>query len=180
MLRDLVSFGPMFVFTKSDTKYTYLNAVKPGTYIYYGPIYYANGAAVGQCYCMGTIRFEVKAGVITDLGNALQALPTPTAPYSVGTQEMMRQNEKRRAEGKDPIWTPPALAYGVPDSLAALPTVKAEFYASGKLNNYFTVPVERMPPIPGVLDYRRDTVIDVRSGAELPNPAIVTQVRIKR
>ncbi|MFM5886235.1 MAG: hypothetical protein ACKOQ3_13085, partial [Novosphingobium sp.] len=164
-LRDMVSFGPMFVFAKSETQFTYLTAVKPGTYIYYGPMYYApNLAPAGQCYCMGTVRFEVKGGVITDLGNALAALPQLTPPYSVGTQAMLAQNEERKAKGKDPLWTPPALAYGVPASLKALPAVQAELHASGKLNNHFGLPIDRMPPIPGVLGYRRDTVLDLRTG----------------
>lgn len=180
-LRDMVAYGPMFVFGKSETRFTYLTAVKPGTYVYYGPMYYAPGLApAGQCYCMGTVRFEVKAGAITDLGNSLAALPQIAPPYSVGTQAMLKQNEERRAKGKEPVWSPPALAYGVPDSLKALPAVKAELVANGKLNNYFGVPIDRMPPIPGVLDYRRDTVIDARTGADLPNPPIRTQVRIKK
>lgn len=180
-LRDLAPFGPMFVFGKSETQFTYLTAVKPGTYVYYGPMYYAPGLApAGQCFCMGTVRFAVKAGEITDLGNALQALPAIAAPYSVGTQAMLKQIEERKAKGKEPLWNPPALAHGVPDSLKALPAVKAELHASGKLNNFFGVPIDRMPPIAGVLDYRRDTVIDARTGADVANPPIRTQVRIKK
>lgn len=180
-LRDMIAYGPMFVFGKSETQFTYLTAVKPGTYIYYGPMYYAPGLApAGQCYCMGTVRFEVKEGTITDLGNSLAALPRVTAPYSVGTQAMLKMNDERKAKGKDPVWNPPALAYGVPDSLKSLPAVKAELVANGKINNHFGLPIDRMPPIPGILDYRRDTVIDARTGAEVPNPSIRTQVRIKK
>lgn len=180
-LRDMVGYGPMFVFGKTETAFSYLTAVKPGTYIYYGPLYWApNMPPAGQCYCMGTVRFEVKAGAITDLGNALQALPKTAPPYSVGTQAMMVMNEERKAKGKDPVWTPPALAYGVPDSLKALPAVQAELHASGKLNNYFGLPIDRMPPIQGILGYRRDTVIDERTGTDLPNPSIRTQVKIKK
>jgi hypothetical protein len=181
LLRDMVSFGPMFVYTKSDTLYTYLNAVKPGVYIYYGPLLYGPAQPpAGQCYCMGTVQFEVKAGQITDLGNALMALPVPTVPYSVGTQAMLLQNQERAAKGKGPVWAAPQLAFGVPDSLKALPAVQVEFHASGKLNNYFGVPIDRMPPIPGILSYRRDTVIDARTGSDVPNPPIMTQVRIKK
>lgn len=180
-LRDMVGFGPMFVFSKNDTQFSYLTAVKPGTYIYYGPLISApNVAPAGQCFCMGTVKFEVKAGAVTDLGNSLLALPKPAAPYSVGSQAVMKQNEERKAKGKDPIWNPPELTYGVPDSLKAIPAERAEFHASGKLNNYFGVPIDRMPPIAGVLDYRRDTVVDVRAGTDVPNPPILTQVRLKK
>lgn len=180
-LRDMVGYGPMFIYSKTPAQFSYLTAVKPGTYIYYGPVYYAPGLApAGQCYCMGTVRFEVKAGVITDLGNALQALPAVAPPFSVGAQAVQAMNEERKAKGKDPVWTPPALAYGVPDTLKALPAVQAELFASGKLNNYFGMPIDRMPPIPGILAYRRDNVIDARTGTDVPNPPIRTQVRIKK
>lgn len=181
LLRDSVSFGPMYVFNKGENHFTYLNSAKPGTYVYYGPVLYGAGVPPGgQCYCMGSVKFVVKPGVITDLGNSLQALPTPTVPYSVGTMAMLKQNEERAAKGKDPAFAPPTLAYGVPASLSALPAVPAEFHASGKLNNFFLLPIDRMAPIAGVLGYRRDTVFDLRTGTDVPSPSMVTQVRIKK
>lgn len=180
LMRDMFGFGPMFVFSKSDTQFAYLNAVKPGTYIYYGPLLYAPGQPVGgYCYCMGTVRFEVKPGVITDLGNFLIAGSKAAPPYDYSTLMFMKQNEERAAKGKD-TWVPPELKFGLPETLGKYPSARAEFQASGKLNNFFGVLVTRMPPIPGVLDYRRDTVIDARTGAEVASPLIVTQVRIKK
>lgn len=181
IMRDMVSFGPMYVYSKSDTQVTYLNAVKPGTYIFYGHLLYMPGQPVGgSCYCMGTVRFEVKAGVITDLGNSLIAAAKLTPPYDYSTLMGIKQNEERIAKGKEPLWVPQAVAYGIPVSLGKLPAVRAELQASGKLNNYFGVLITRMPPIPGVLDYRRDLVIDARTGTEVASPLIVTQVRIKK
>ena len=118
-LRDTVSYGPMFVFNKSETQFNYLTKVKPGTYIYYGPLYFVEGyPPAGACYCMGTVRFEVKAGVITDLGNFLTAGPKPAPPYDVGMQMVMKMNEERAAKGKDPILPiPKEVSYGLPDSL---------------------------------------------------------------
>jgi hypothetical protein len=180
-LRDMVSFGPMFVFSKAETRFSYMTAVKPGSYIYYGPLYYAPGVPpAGQCYCMGTVRFEVKAGIVTDLGNFLGAAPKPAAPYDVSTLFWMKENEERAAKGKPPVFAPQELAYGLPDSLKSWPSAQAEFHASGKLNNYFGITITRMPPVPGVLDYRRDAVIDARTGTEVPSPTIYTQVRIKK
>lgn len=186
-LRDMVSFGPMFVFSKEpdSDRFNYLNKVKPGTYIYYGPLLMQPGmAAGGLCYCMGTVQFEVKPGVITDLGNFLIAAPTPTRNWDVASVEAWRRAEEKAAKTGKLLEAPglgvPALAYGVPASLKALPVVQAEFRASGKLNNYFALPITRMPPIPGVLDYRRDTVIDLRTGLDVPNPPITTQVKLKK
>lgn len=180
-LRDQVGFGPMFIYNKSETKFTYLNAVKPGTYVYYGPMMLMPGAApAGMCYCMGTVQFEVKPGVITDLGNFLIAAPKAAPPYDYATIEAMRRAEERKAKGKDDAALALELAFGVPETLKALPSVQADFRASGKINNFYNLPISRIQPIAGVLDYRRDTVIDLRTGADVPNPKIVTQVRIKR
>ncbi|MEQ1540789.1 MAG: hypothetical protein ABL926_00905 [Novosphingobium sp.] len=180
-LRDMVSFGPMFIYNKAPTRFTYLTSVKPGTYIYYGPLMYSPGLVpAGQCYCMGTVKFDVKAGVVTDIGNFLVAAPKPAPPYDVTAQFWQDYNAKREAKGKAPVLVTPELAYGVPDSLKGWPSVQAEFHASGKLNNYFGTVITRMPPIPGVLDYRRDTVIDARTGTAVPNPPIRTQVKLKK
>lgn len=179
-LRDMVGVGPMYVFSKAEARFSYLTGLKPGTYIYYGPIVYAPGTPVGgMCFCMGTVKFEVKAGVITDLGNSLLVAPRAVPPYDVNTQLAMRMIEERAAKGKEPALPMPELAFGLPETIKAWPSVQAELHASGKLNNYFAITISRMPPIPGVLDYRRDTVIDARTGQDVPNPPIVTQQKIK-
>lgn len=179
---DTVSFGPMFVFSKTETQYNYLTKVKPGTYVYYGPVFYgANGAMSGLCYCMGTVKFEVKPGVITDLGNFLAAAPKAAPPFDVNAQMVIKMNEERAVKGKDPILPVPSqIAYGMPESLKSHTSAQAEFHASGKLNNYYKILVTRIAPIPGVLGYRRDTVIDLRNGHDVPNPPIETQVKIKK
>lgn len=186
-LRDTVSFGPMFIFSKDEAagRFNYLAAVKPGTYIYYGPVLMQPGGIVGgQCFCMGTVRFEVKAGVITDLGNFLIAAPEAVKDWDVASAEAWRRAEEKAAKKGEPVEAPgltrPKLAFGVPDSLKVLPAVQAEFHAHGKLNNYHALMFTRMAPIPGVLAYRRDTVIDLRTGQDVPNPVIKTQVKIKK
>ncbi|MEY4238762.1 MAG: hypothetical protein RL339_1363 [Pseudomonadota bacterium] len=186
-LRDMVSFGPMFIYSKDEAanRFNYLNAVKPGTYIYYGPVLMQPGGITGgMCFCMGTVRFEVKPGVITDLGNFLIAAPEPVKDWDVASADAWRRAEEKAAKKGEAVEAPgvgrPPLAFGVPDSLQALPAVQAEFQAHGKLNNYYALMFTRMPPIPGVLAYRRDTVIDLRTGQDVPNPVIKTQVKIKK
>lgn len=186
-LRDMVNFGPMFIYSKDDTvgRFNYLNQVKPGTYIFYGPLLMQPGmVSGGLCFCMGTVKFEVKAGVITDLGNYLFAAPTQTKNWDVASVEAWRRAEEKAAKKGEPVeapgMAPPALAFGVPDSLKGLPVVQAEFHAHGKLNNYYALPITRMQPVPGVLGYRRDTVIDLRTGQDVPSPVIKAQVKIKK
>lgn len=186
-LRDLVAFGPMYIYSKDEasSRFNYLTAVKPGTYIYYGPVLMQPGVATGGiCYCMGTVRFEVKPGVITDLGNFLIAAPEQVKNWDVANVAAWRRAEEKAAKKGEAVEPPfparPALAYGVPSSLKALPAVQAEFQAHGKLNNYYALMFTRIAPIPGVLAYRRDTVINLRTGQDVPSPAITTQVKIKK
>ncbi|MGE8141937.1 hypothetical protein ACQKOE_08180 [Novosphingobium sp. NPDC080210] len=187
-LRDMASFGPMFIYNKDEAapRFNYLTAVKPGTYIYYGPVLMQPGVvAGGQCMCMGTVRFEVKPGVITDLGNFLVAAPDSVKGWDVVSVEAWKRAEEKAAKKGEPVEAPvqqrPKLAFGgVPETLKDLPVVQAEFHAHGKLNNYYALMFTRMPPIPGILAYRRDTVIDLRTGQDVPNPVIKTQVKIKK
>lgn len=96
------------------------------------------------CMCMGTVAFDVLPGKVTNLGaTLLDKTPSPSVDMTV------------------------------PDSLKAWPVMPAELHAHGKFNNYFRVIVNRMPAIPGVLSYRRDTVIDERTGQALLNPKLV-------
>jgi hypothetical protein len=183
-LRDSFFFGPMFIYAKSEAGFSYLNAVKPGTYIWYGAMVLApEGGAFGTCACMGTISFEVKPGVVTDLGNFLAAAPEPGKAHDFAVFSAWQRAEEKAAKSGKPVENPlfrPALAFGLPDSLKGWGSVQAEFHASGKLNNYYGVPITRLPPIAGVLGYRRDTVIDLRTNTDVPNPRIVTQARIKK
>lgn len=169
-LRGMVVAGPLVRYTKKDRN-TYLQEVKPGTYIW------AGGGPTGPiCLCMGTVKFEAKAGTITNLGNMLQALPrTDLEPVKRLTpaeiKAIKRQNDLL------PPGSQPNMA--VPDSLKAWPVVEAELHAAGKMNNLWSMTVGRLAPIPGVLSYRRDTVIDERTGQALPNPKLVSMQKPK-
>lgn len=180
-LRGSESYGPFFVYAKGGDTFSYFNSVKPGTWIYYGPMLSgANGSAAGECFCLGTVRFEVKPGVITDLGNALSNAPQWDADADVGRLLIKETNQKRIAAGKEPLPDHKGpVSYGVPASLAAWPSVRAELHASPKMNNFFGATVSRMAPIPGVLAYHRDVVVDERTGQELPSPTIVNRAKIK-
>lgn len=179
-LRDMVSFGPMFVFSKTDTRFDYLNAVKPGTYIYYGMVMAApNMPAAGICNCMGSVKFEVKAGKVTDLGNFLYAAPKGEPPFDYATLQAQKWAAERKAKGKDVPAINSEIAFGLPESLKDWPVEKAEFQASGKINNFFLLPITRLAPVPGVLAYRRDTVVDVKTGQDLPNPVIKSVLKPK-
>jgi hypothetical protein len=182
-LRDMESFGPMFVFGKGEGDVAYLNSVKPGTYVWYGPMSIApNGAVDGSCFCLGTVQFEVKAGSVTDLGNLLESLPQWSEQHDVPRMKLAAANAKQLASGGAPLVTfaPIAPKSGLPASMAGWPRLEPVFKASPKMNNYFGTTISRLPPIPGVLAYRRDTVIDARSGQDVESSTLLSRQKIKK
>ncbi|WP_226019144.1 hypothetical protein [Novosphingobium sp. FKTRR1] len=181
-LRDQVMFGPMNVYAKGETV-SYLEAVKPGTYIWYGPVLGGPGLpSGGVCMCMGSVKFAVKAGAVTSLGNALAVLPHWDEDSDVARLTAKEQAAKRAAAGKEPAKTLAlgALRYDVPASLKDWPQEQAELHASPKMNNYLGILISRLAPIPGVLAYHRDVVVDARTGEELSNPTLVSRAKIKK
>lgn len=159
------SFGPTYVYSKDGGTYAYLEAVKPGTYIWYGPVFYgAKQGYLGQCYCMGTIKFDVAPGVITNLGNSLFAMPrweddkgspVPQIKENSGLNGFVVELPQESGE----------LDYTLPATLASQTSVVPEFSAVGKINNFYRQMIARIAPIDGVIAYDRDRVIDLRAEA---------------
>lgn len=153
-----VERGPQF--SDEAEGYTYLIAVQPGTYVLYGPVgapaaagAFAALSGVGPptCLCMGSVRFEARAGQIVDIG---------TIRYPVTDDE----DEVSATRLASIELRPPSAAMALPARLHGLPVVRAELRAADKMPNYFGVQIDRHPAVRGVLAYRRDIVIDVRTG----------------
>lgn len=159
-LRMIVSFGPQFVFDKTeapDKSFSYLIEVEPGEYTWFGPMLYLPGTPVfGQCYCMGSVKFEAKAGQITSLGDFLSLGWADRAALEQSTFERELLPD-RPAQPTD---------WSIPASLAQYPNAKADLRAAGKRNNFLRALVGRIPPVPGVLAYDRDVPIDLVGQAE--------------
>lgn len=165
--RTALQFGPDFAYIKdkANERYSYAMAVKPGTYIWYGPVLFDPGQGfVGLCYCMGSVRFEVKPGVVTNVGNFLTAAPLAEQQKSAPLLDIRHNGGWTGFKVEVPTASVP-VDYGVPASLDKWPVEQAVFTASGKFNNIYGVMVSRLPPVPGVLAYDRDRVIDAKSGA---------------
>ena len=81
---------------------------------------------------MGSVKFTVRAGEITDLGT--QMLSGGMEPAHHGTAVDARLKD----------W----------------PLHPADYRAVGKLPNYYGVKLDRINAIPGVISYRRDQIID--------------------
>lgn len=163
--RNAVTFGPEFVFSKDKEggSYSYLMKAKPGTYAYYGPVFFnAQAGYTGMCYCMGSVQFVVKAGLITDLGNFLTAAPD-TSQQAVAPAKKIIASGAFISTKVDPnASTMGPVRFGLPESLKAVPSAQGDFHAAGKMDNFFGLTISRLPPIPGVLGYQRDKVIDLK------------------
>jgi hypothetical protein len=140
-------------FFKEKPVFGFLVAVKPGTYAVYGSIVVTPNGAVGTCMCMGTVKFDAKPGEIVDLGIfASPGIGIGERPPRLKPYDKPLQSELRRFDGP------------LPARLQGLPVRPAEFRAAGKFPNYFGVTIDRFAPMPGVLSYWRDTIIDDRTG----------------
>lgn len=156
------SFGPTFVFSKDGGGYAYLEALKPGTYIWYGPAFLGKQGYLGQCYCMGTVKFTVAPGVITNLGNMLFALPRWEQDRGAPTPEI-KENSGLNGFVIDLPQQSGPINVDLPPALAAYPSAVPEFSAVGKINNFYGQMIARIAPIDGVIAYDRDRVIDLRA-----------------
>lgn len=147
------------VFDKGGPKTAHLIAVPPGTYRLYGQIFEAGGT--GFCLCMGSVQFDAAAGTITDMGTMrypkAEALKDKVDPSWNGLTPGKGGLTVMRVEPAD------AKTY-IPPKLASLPRVAASYRAAGKIDNFFGVMVDRLTILPGVLTYRRDEVIDEKTG----------------
>ncbi|MCW3848448.1 hypothetical protein OF829_14500 [Sphingomonas sp. LB-2] len=145
-------------FFKAKPVFGFLIAVKPGTYSIYGSVLMTGNGFGGICLCMGTVKFDAKPGEIVDLGifathGVAVGGPFPRMePYGHPLPTELR-----------PFDGPP------PAPLQGLPVHPAVLRAAGKFPNYFGVTIDRIHPMQGVLSYRRDTIIDERTGQPLAN-----------
>jgi hypothetical protein len=157
--RDMAAIGRNPPFTKeADDSYTFLIAVAPGTYTFYGQRDLTATGWFGVCMCMGSLRFEAPAGQIVDLG-------TMTYPGLEATGANGAHGFAFTETGRPSIAiVPPADGASLPARLAGLPVVRARFRAADKMPNYLSLYVDRHPALGGVLGYERDRVIDAQTG----------------
>ncbi len=159
-------------YDKEDVKPTYLVSVPPGKYVVMGA---GNGYFILTCYCMGTVKFEAKPGMITDLGlfiygGVFGREPSPS-PESVGYPELSGYVGK--IENNLPPQSIIAMAIRpyadgmpIPVELNGFNIVQARYEAVGKLPNYIHTSNYRLAPLPGVLGYESGKVIDLKTGKE--------------
>ncbi|HEX2592857.1 MAG TPA: hypothetical protein VHL34_15250 [Rhizomicrobium sp.] len=141
-----------------------LVAVRPGTYIIGG---LASGVGVSTFFAMGTVKFEVKAGTITDMGTMFSASDAAPTTIPALTKVVLGKPIGDTANPFDVV-IDPTLA-DIPPVLASYPHVMADYHAYGPFPNYLGAPLNRLTPLAGVLAYDKDgNVIDLKA---TPAPA---------
>jgi hypothetical protein len=164
---NIVTLGPLYRFSKTGGRSTYLERMKPGRYIFYGPLA-TFPETTGTCLCMGSIAFEVKPGVITNAGMMkLNLVAAREAAKAEGKE--MPKTELDLPESLNGVgWQVPADGDAIDPRLAGYKVVPAEIRAYGRIPNFFGVAIDRMTEIPGLLAYERDRVVDAKSGETAP------------
>lgn len=160
---NLVKTDAGRVFAKTPDSRIFVLAVPPGSY-FLAAAGYKQLKAIGTCLCMGTVRFDARAGVITDLGFLLASLEDRSTqiPELAGRTNPPTKYRTAPAMVAAAI-RPPAPGMAVPPELAGAAIVPADYRAVGKFPNYFRTMISRLTPVPGALDYERDRVIDVKA-----------------
>jgi hypothetical protein len=165
---NVVEMLPGEPYARANGESVLLTATRPGTYILVG-VALTNWVSTdaGQLVtslCLGTVKFEAKPGVITDLGEVLAArddIPT-TIPElaSIVTQKSFGFGVFPYDVAIRPVNSSTLL----PASLAALPRIPADYGAMPAYPNYSGANLNRLAPLAGVLDYDKDGgVIDLKA-----------------
>jgi hypothetical protein len=137
-------------YSASADEKTFLLTVRPGDYIVGG----VDIGIMNSCMCLGTVKFTARPGVITDLGYVLTAREDKpiTVPELAGYERQIDYGIVPFAM----TVRPPTPASSIPSALQSLPRVSVEYSGFGPFPNYFGALVERMAPVPGILQYDRD------------------------
>lgn len=160
-IKNLVRLDSGRIFEKVDDTRTYVVEVPPGEYTVFGVG--IEGFASGACMCMGSVRFDARAGEITDLGSILVSDEDGSTTFPELEPYVAPEFIRRKTATFLMSVRPPADGDTVPAKFVDLPVTKVEYRAAPKFPNYLGMIVNRMPPIEGVLEYDRDIVIDLKA-----------------
>ncbi|MDB5673176.1 MAG: hypothetical protein JWM65_158 [Sphingomonas bacterium] len=166
----IVAMGPLNRFSKADDASVYLQAVPPGNYRVYGPIFVGvdNTVAAGVCMCMGTVQFRAEAGAITNVGT----LRFPLLDAIMAAKASGGEKPKTALDlpdGTTSFAIQPAAAGAVDPRIGSFPVRPAVLRASGKMPNWYGIEVDRLTAIPGILSYDRDRIVELASAPAAAN-----------
>lgn len=169
---NVIYTNSRYTYTDENGLQTFVFKAKPGTYIIAAGTWGAG--MMGTCMCMGTVKFEAKPGVVTDLGYVFGVRDDqPTSfpelsPYVRGVD--MPEGISRYVMTVRPY----SDGMFVPKEIVPLPRIAADFHAVDKFPNYFGGIVDRMAPVPGILGYDADGhVLDLKAHGSPPSAEAV-------
>jgi hypothetical protein len=158
-------------YLRKDKEAFMVVALKPGVYVL-GGVSVGNWVTVSSgvmvtSLCMGTVKFEAKAGVITDLGAILTA--DDDKPTTIPELANVVSGKDRGFGPVPPVvgLRPATASMEMPDALKAFSIVPADYRAVGAYPNFIGARLSRLAPVAGVLEYDMDgQVIDLRAGSK--------------
>lgn len=138
---------------------TVLLEVQPAKYILYGITLGDRGLVT--CNCLGSIGFEAKSGVITNIGSLYadkvhKASSVPHLEDNLGEQMFQYGLILGQA------LVPPDTNAAPPLALKGLPIQPAEFAVIEQFYEPGAAGINRLAPIPGILGYVKGRPIDLR------------------
>ncbi|NML04515.1 hypothetical protein [Sphingomonas sp. G-3-2-10] len=158
-MRMRVELQPSDFLTGPDGEELLLVAVQPGNYTVYGAIGWGEFGFGGRCLCMGTVSFEARAGQITDMGRVLIVEP----------DDLPREGEPQFPGRRSMTIVPATAPVRMPAPFEDATVAPAEYRAADKIPNFLKIDIDRLTPMPGVLGYERDKVIDLRATGSAAN-----------
>jgi hypothetical protein len=144
-----------------------LAPVPPGTYLLGGIATSAGGGPqrgfMVASLAMGTVQFEARPGVITDMGHVLAALEGQRADIP----ELAKVASPRIKDLVVPFAVavrPADASTPVPAAVRDIARVPADYHAAPAIPNYAGAPLTRLAPLAGVLDYDKNgDVVDLKA-----------------
>lgn len=171
--QQMIAIGPGDRFYDEAGLSMWLYEVPPGEYVFYGvaDMDPRERSVVMDCACMGSVAFNVEPGRITAIRAGVETVDASGAV--VDFYETSR-NRTDRDVWRTLVAQPPTEAAFDPRLPRERITVPG-FRPIDRLENWLGGTINRVQPIPGVLGYERDQLIDLRSQATLDvaeeNPA---------
>lgn len=160
-LENIISIGPINRFAKSDLRSTYITEVTPGTYSFYGSILIVPNQTSGVCMCMGTVKFEVKAGQIVHIGTIRPSLADAQAKAKAEGKPVPKDDFDLPDELSTIVWNVPVAGDSIDPRLAGYKIDPAKLIPGGRFANYYGLTIDRVSAIPGVFSYDRGKQLDL-------------------
>lgn len=158
-------------FVKGETENIFLLEAPAGDYVVYGASWATGWAGVHVCFCLGSVRLTAQAGKVTDLGYFLadtaksrSSIPELAAETGFGPSSDAGGNLLLAGTVR-----PPSSTSTIPPGISTAHIAKVRYRAVGKFFHPGAIGINRLVPVPGILAYDREKVIDVQSGQALPD-----------